>query len=147
MGAIANHLHDEVERLKKTATGRKKIMPLINKYYEGRYKNLTVEEFIKLHETSKMEDVYGFKVGCFSKYTPAMIQEWMDELGVSTQAEVLMPEKDLTDLDELKANLSPDEYQKVVNSMEGKFIKVDKPLMTGVMHLERLYHMPLNLEA
>jgi hypothetical protein len=117
-------------------------MPLVNKYYEGRYKDLTVEQFIDLHEHSKLEDVYGFKVGCFSKFTPAKIQEWMDELGVSTQSEVLMPETELTDLGELKENLSPEEYEATVKEMAGKFIKVEKPLMTGQMVMERLYHMP-----
>ena len=42
-----------------------------------------------------------------------------------------MPEKELADLDELKEILSEDEYNEVVKSMEGKFRKVDKPLMTG----------------
>lgn len=142
LGNCAIKIHDEVEKLKKTATGRKKIMPLVNKYYEGRYKDLTVEQFIDLHEHSKLEDVYGFKVGCFSKFTPAKIQEWMDELGVSTQSEVLMPETELTDLGELKENLSPEEYEATVKEMAGKFIKVEKPLMTGQMVMERLYHMP-----
>ena len=143
LGNCAIKIHDEVEKLKKTVAGRKKIMPLVNKYYDNRYKDMSVEDFIDLHNKSKIEDVYGFKVGCFSKFTPALIQEWMDELGVSTQSEVLMPESELTDLDELRANLTEDEYDKVVKSMAGKFIKVEKPLMTGYMTMERLYHMPM----
>lgn len=143
LGNCAIKIHDNVDILKKTAAGRKKIMPMINKYYDNRYKDMSVEDFINLHNNSKLEDVYNFKVGCFSKFTPQMIQEWMDELGVSTQSEVMMPETDLTDLEELKNNLSPEEYDKVIKEMSGRFIKVEKPLMCGMMTLERLYHQPM----
>lgn len=117
-------------------------MPLINKFYGDRYKDMSVEDFIELHNKSKLEDVYGFKVGCFSDLTPTTIEGWMNDLGLSTQGKVLMPETDLTDMEELKANLSPEEYEEVVKKMSGKFIEVDKPLMWGYMTMERLYHQP-----
>ena len=81
-------------------------------------------------------------VGCFSDFTPAKVQEWMDELGVSSQYDILMPESELADLEELKANLDPDEYEAVVNGMKGKMRKVEKPLQCGWMTLEELYHIP-----
>lgn len=125
---IAIKLHSNVEEMKK---GRMdEIMPMINKYYGDKFKDMPVQEFIKLHNEKGL-DIYSFNVGCFSQYTPELIQKWGDELGVTTQADVYMPEKELADLDELKANLSEDEYAEVVKSMEGKFRKVDKPLMTG----------------
>lgn len=142
LGLIAHKLRDMVEKLKKTKTGQKKILPLLSKYYDGRYDNMTVEEFIKLHDSKPIQEVYYFKVGCYSKYTPEMINDWMDELGLKSQSEVMMPEKDVTDLDELKEILDPEEYEETVKKMEGKFIKVDKPLMAGYMVLERLYHIP-----
>ena len=142
LGIIAHRLHDMVDQLKKTKTGQKKILPLLEKYYPGRFSNMTVEEFIELHNKSKIEDVYYFNVGCFSNFTPEKVENWMKELDVDTKSEILMPETDLTDLNELKENLSEEEYNKVVKDMDGKFIKVDKPLMVGYMTLERLYHIP-----
>ena len=62
--------------------------------------------------------------------------------GVITSSEVLMPEIDMTDLEELKNELDPEEYEKVVKNMEGKFRKVGKPLMAGYVHMEELYHIP-----
>ena len=114
-------IHDLVDEYKKTATGRKKIMPLLKKCYPGRYDNMDVDEFIELHNNSKLEDVYCFKVGCFSKYTPEKIQKLMDYLGVSMQSDVYLPETDMTDLEELKSVLTPEEYQEAVSKMEGKF--------------------------
>lgn len=142
LGIIAHRLHDMVDQLKKTKTGQKKILPLLEKYYPGRFSNMTVEEFIELHNKSKIEDVYYFNVGCFSNFTPEKVENWMRELDVDTKSEILMPETELTDLNELKENLSEEEYNKVVKDMDGKFIKVDKPLMVGYMTLERLYHIP-----
>lgn len=115
---------------------------MINKFYGDRYNNMSVEDFIELHNKSKLEDVYGFRVGCFSDLTPATIEGWMDDLGLATQGKVLMPETDLTDMEELKSVLSPEEYEKAVKKMSGKFIEVDKPLMWGYMTMERLYHQP-----
>lgn len=142
LGIIAHKLHDMVDQLKKTKTGQKKILPLLSKYYNGRYDNMTTEEFIKLHESKPIEEVYYFNVGCFSDFTPEKIENWMSELGVDTKSNILMPETELTDLDELKENLSESEFNDVVKNMEGKFISVDKPLMVGYMTLERLYHIP-----
>lgn len=142
LGNIIHRIYDLVEEYKGTATGRKKIMPMIKKYYPGRYDDLSVEEFIKLHESKPIEEVYYMNVGCFSDFTPAKVQEWMDELGVSSQYDILMPESELADLEELKANLDPDEYEAVVNGMKGKMRKVEKPLQCGWMTLEELYHIP-----
>ena len=142
LGNIIHRIYDLVEEYKGTATGRKKIMPMINKYYPGRYDKLSVEEFIKLHESKPIEEVYYINVGCFSDFTPAKVQEWMDELGVSSQYDILMPETELADLDELKENLDPDEYEAIVKSMKGKMRKVEKPLQCGWMTLEELYHIP-----
>ena len=135
-------IHDLVDEYKKTATGRKKIMPLLEKVYPGRYTNMDVDKFIELHNNSKLEDVYCFNVGCFSKYTPEKIQELMNYLGVTMQSDVYLPETDMTDLEELKSVLSPEEYQEAVKKMEGKFKKVEKPLMAGYVTIEQLYHIP-----
>ena len=142
LGNIIHRIYDLVEEYKKTATGRKKIMPLIKKYYPGRYDDLTVEEFLKLHESKPIEEVYYINVGCFSDYTPAKVQDMMDELGVSSQYDILMPEDELADLEELKANLEPDEYEEILRNMKGKMRKVEKPLQCGWMTLEELYHIP-----
>lgn len=142
LGQIAHRLYDLVEDYKRTKTGQKKIMPMIEKYYP-RYKGMPVEEFLELHNSKPLEDVYYFNVGCFSdKFTPELVNSWMDELGLETQTKILMPEDELTDLDELKENLSPEEYEKVVSGMSGKFIEVEKNLQCGWMVLEQLYHIP-----
>lgn len=117
-------------------------MPLIKKYYPGRYDKMEVDEFIKLHESKPIEEVYYFNVGCYSDLTQEQVQEWLDELGLESQSEILMPTSDITDLEELKANLSPEEYEKVVRKMKGKYTKVDRPLQCGWMTLEELYHIP-----
>lgn len=141
LGNIAHKLHDLVDDYKKTKTGQKKIKPLLEKYYPGRFTSLDVEEIIERHNTSKIEDMYYFNVGCFStKFTPELVNQWAEELGVESQSKILMPETELTDLDELKDNLEPEEYNKLVSGMTGKFIEVDKPLMAGYMTLEELYH-------
>lgn len=142
LGLIAYKLYDLVETYKKTKTGMKKIMPLIKKYYPGRYDDLTPEEFIKLHESKPIEEVYYFNVGCFSDYSPELVDEWMDELGLESQSEILVPEDSVTDLEELKANLSAEEYEKAVKSMKGKMIPVRKKLQVGSLYLEELYHIP-----
>jgi len=117
-------------------------LPLIKKYYPGRYDDLTVDEFLKLHESKPIEEVYYINVGCFSDYTPAKVQDMMDELGVSSQYDILMPEDELADLEELKANLDPEEYEDILRNMKGKMRKVEKPLQCGWMTLEELYHIP-----
>lgn len=145
LGLIAHKLHDLVDDYKKTKTGQKKIKPLLEKYYPGRFTSLDVEEIIECHNTSKIEDMYYFNVGCFStKFTPELVNQWAEELGVESQSKILMPETELTDLDELKDNLEPEEYNKLVSGMTGKFIEVDKPLMAGYMTLEELYHNKLD---
>ena len=114
---------------------------MLAKYYPGRYDHMEVEEFIKFHEKNKIEDVYYFNVGCYStKYTPELVDQWLDDLGLSSQSQILMPESELTDLEELKDNLSAEEYDKIVKDMSGKFIPVKKDLQCGYMTLEQLYH-------
>lgn len=142
LGNIIHRIYDLVEEYKRTASGKKKIMPLIEKYYPGRYTGMDVEKFIKLHDTKPIEEVYYLNVGCFSDYTPAKVQDMMDELGVETQYKILMPESELADLDELKECLDPEEYEKIVAGMKGKMREVDKPLQCGWMTLEELYHIP-----
>ena len=143
LGNIAHRLHDLVDEYKKTKTGQKKIKPLLEKYYPGRFDSMTTEEIINRHNSSPIEEMYYFNVGCFStKFTPELVNEWSNELGVESQSKILMPENELTDLDELKENLDPEEYEQVVKNITGKFIEVDKPLMTGYMCLEELYHIP-----
>ena len=142
MGQIAHRLYDLVEEYKNTKTGQKKIIPLLSKYYPGRYDNMTVEEFIDLHNSKPIEEVYYFEVGCFSKFSPEMVDGWMNDLGLEAQSEILMPEKEVTDLSELQENLPPEEYEKIVKDMTGKFVKVDKKLQCGWLTLEELYHIP-----
>ena len=144
--AMANcciKIHDNVEKWKSTAAGRKKIMPMINKYYPGKYDKMTVEQFIKLHDSSPLEEVYSMKVGSFSTVTPEKIQSMMKDLNVSTQSKVLMPKLNLCDLDEIKETMSDEEYNKFLEDNRGKFEEVDKPLMAGSITMEQLYHMPM----
>ena len=126
---IAIKLHDNVDEMIKTGK-LDEIMPMINKYYDDKFKDVTVQEFIKMHNEKGL-DIYSFNVGCFSKYTPEIIQKWGDELGVSTQSKVLMPTKELVDLEGLKEVMSEDEYNAYLKSIEGKFEEVKMPLMTG----------------
>ena len=142
MGNIAIKLHDNVQEMRKTVRGRKQIMPMINKYYENRYENLSVDEFLDLVDKNPIEDVFSFKVGCFSKYSPSIIKEWMNELGVSTQSKVLMPRSELTDLEALKEAMTDNEYNEFVKSIENEYVEVEQPLMSGMMTMEKLYHMP-----
>lgn len=143
LGLIANKIYDLVEDYKRTKTGMKKIMPLVTKYYPGRYDDLTVDEFIKLHESKPIEEVYYFNVGCYSDYSPEKVDVWMDELGLESQSEILVPEETVTDLDELKTNLSEEEYDEVVKNMKGKMVPVGKKLQVGTVYLEELYHIPI----
>lgn len=139
MSNIALKLHSDVESMRN---GRMyEIMPLINRYYGNRFKNMDVHEFLKLHDEKGVE-LYSFDVGSFSKYNPELIQEWGKELNVTTMGEVMMPEKDLVDLDALKDALPEEEYNDYVKSLEGKYRKVEKPLMSGSMYMMKLLHCP-----
>lgn len=142
LGLIAHKIRELVDTYKSTKTGQKKIMPLVRKYYPGRYDSMTVEDFIKLHDSKPIEEVYYFNVGCFSDFTIDKVDAWMNELGVESQSDILMPEDQLADMDELKANLSPEEYEQIVERMKGKFRKVEKKLQCGWLTLEELYHIP-----
>lgn len=142
LGNIAHRIYDLVEEYKKTKTGQKKIMPMMEKYYPGRFTDLSVEEFIHLHETQPLEETYHFCVGCYSDFTGEKIEKMMEELGVEAKSDILMPETELADLEELKENLDPAEYEKAVAGMKGKYTKIDKQLQCGWMTLEELYHIP-----
>jgi DNA-directed RNA polymerase beta subunit len=142
LGNCIHRIYDLVEEYKRTKTGQKKIKPLLEKYYPKRFTDLSVEEIIKLHETKPIEEVYYLEVGCFSKFTPEIVEQWMEDLGVESQSEILMPESELSDLEELRENLSPEEYEKIRSSMTGKFRPVDKKLQCGWMTMEELYHIP-----
>lgn len=144
LGSCIYKIHDLVEQYKTTKTGKAKIMPLIEKYYPGRYTNMDVDEFINLHNTSKIEDVYYINVGSYSrKYTPQYIEQMAAELGVEPQNQILMPADTIADKEELKKELGEDEYNEVIKSLEGKYVPVDKPLTAGYMTLLELYHIPM----
>lgn len=143
LGLIAHKIHDLVEEYKGTKAGREKIMPMLAKYYPGRYDDMSVDKFIEFHNSHRLEDVYYFNVGCYStKFNLKLVEEWSKELGVESKSKILMPSKNVADLNELKKELEPEQYQKVVSKMEGKFTEVDKPLMCGYLHMEELYHIP-----
>ena len=142
LGKIAYRLREMVDEYKKTESGRKKIIPLLSKYYKGRYDSMTPEQFIKLHESKPISEVYYFEVGSYSKITPQEIDKWMEELNLQSQDTVLVPETEVTDLDELKETLSEEEFERIKTNMEGKFVKVDRPQTCGYITLLRLYHSP-----
>ena len=144
LGNIAHRIHDIVDERKNDPKKRDSILPLVQKYYAGRFDSMTLDEFIKHHDTNKLEDVYYFNVGSYStKFTPELIDEWAKELGVEPQSKILMPSNTIADLDELKANLPQGEYEKVVKDLAGKYTEVDKPLSVGYMTMEELYHIPM----
>lgn len=142
LGNIAHKLYDKVEEMKKDTSKKKEILPLLEKYYPGRYTEMKTDEFIKYHNTHKLEDVYGFKVGSYSKLTPQKIEDWAEELGVKSQSKILIPTKTIADFKELKKNLDPEEYDKVVKDMEGKYVEVDRPLSVGYLYMLNLQHIP-----
>lgn len=144
LGSCIHKIYNLVESYKSTKEGKEKIMPLIEKYYPGRYTNMTVDEFIDLHNKSKIEDVYYINVGSYSrKYTPQFIEQMAAELDVEPQNKILMPADTIADTEELKNELSEDEYKEMIKSMEGKYVPVDKPLTVGYMTLLQLYHIPM----
>lgn len=136
---IAVKLHDNVEEMKN---GRQsEIMPMINKYYGKKFENMPVQEFIKLHD-QKGEELYSFDVGSFSKYTPELLTKWGEELGVSTQSKVSIPRIEMTDTEELKRELSEEEYNEAIKSIGNQYEEVEKPLMTGELYMIKLQHLP-----
>ena len=143
LSSCAVRIHDLVEEWKTSKTNQKKILPMLQKYYPGRFDNMTIEEVIDKHNNSKMEDMYYFNVGSFStKFTPQLVDQWANELGVTPQSKILIPTKTVADLKELKESLSDREYEEVVKDMEGKYTEIDKPLSVGPMNLIELYHIP-----
>lgn len=143
LGLIAHNLHDRVDMMKDKPGQKEKILPLLEKYYPGRFSSMSTDEFIKYHNNNKLEDVYYFAVGSYStKFTPALITKWMEELKVSSQSDIYMPEEHITDWQELENHLTPEELEKIKDKKKGRFVKVDKPLMCGYMTLETLYHIP-----
>ena len=144
LGNIAYRIHDIVEERKNDKKKKETIMPLLEKYYPGRYTGMDVDEFLKLHDKKKVSDVYYFNVGSYStKFTPELIDQWAEELGVESQSTILMPTEMVTDMGELKANLSEEEFEKIKKSMKGKYTEVKKPLSAGYMTLLQLYHIPV----
>lgn len=136
---ISVKLHDNVESMKNG--NQSEIMPMINKYYGNRFKDMKVQDFLKLHEEKGIE-LYSFDVGSFSKYTPELLTKWGDELGVSTQSKVMVPRLDVTDTEELKKELSEEEYNEAIKSIGNQFEEVEKPLMTGSLYMIKLQHLP-----
>lgn len=144
LGKIAHKLHDIVEERKNDKKKRETILPLLEKYYPGRFKGLTIDQFIKKHETEKISDLYYFNVGSFStKFTPELIDEWASELGVSSQDKILVPTSSVTDFSELKNELGEEEAEKVRKEMKGKYTEVKKPLTVGYINMLQLYQIPI----
>ena len=143
LGLVCHKLKDMVEKYKVTKTGQAKIKPLLMKYYPGRFDNMTTEEIIKMHNSSKIEDMYYFNVGSYSsKFSPDSISKWMEELGIESQSKILIPQNQIADLKELKDNLSEEDYNKAVSKMAGKYTVVDKPLMCGYITMLEIFKIP-----
>ena len=143
LSTICVRIHDIVEERKNLKTKRDSILPLVQKYYPGRFDNMTLDEFIEYHNTHKLEDVYYMNVGSYStKFSPELVDQWAKELGVEPQSKILIPTNTVADLDELKENLPEDEYNEIIKNMEGKYTEIDKPLSVGYMDLIELYHIP-----
>lgn len=143
LGNIAHRIHDIVEEKRKSKKEKETIIPFLEKYYPGRYSGMSADEFLKIHDTKKLSDVYYFNVGSYSsKFTPELIEEWANELGAESQSKVLMPTEMITDMNELKENLGEEEFEKVKKDMAGKYTEVQKPLSAGYMTLLQLYHIP-----
>ena len=139
-----HRIHDLVEEWKNDPKKKEKIMPMIKKYYPGRYDDYTTDKFIKLHNSSKIEEVYYMNVGTFStKFTPQLIDQWAKELGVEPQNKILMPQDTIADLGELKSQLPEDEYLEIVKGMKGKYTEVDRPLTCGWQQMMILHHKPV----
>lgn len=144
LGNIAHRIHDIVEERRGDKKKKETIMELLEKYYPGRFSKMTVDEFLKLHDKSKISDLYYFNVGAYStKFTPELIDKWAEELGVEAQSKILMPTEMVTDLEELKSNLDEEEYKKFTSDLKGKYTEVKKPLSVGYMTLLQLYHIPM----
>ena len=136
-------IHDLVEEWKTSKTNQKKILPMLQKYYPGRFDNMTLEEVIKMHDTTKLSDMYYMNVGSYSSYTPEKVDRIAEELGVTAQSKILIPTNTVADLKELKENLSEQEYDEVVKGMEGKYTEIEKPLSVGMMNLIELEMLEL----
>lgn len=136
-------IHDLVEEWKTSKTNQKKILPMLQKYYPGRFDNMTLEEVIKMHDTTKLSDMYYMNVGSYSSYTPEKVDRIAEELGVTAQSKILIPTNTVADLKELKENLSEQEYDEVVKGMEGKYTEIEKPLSVGMMDLIELEMLEL----
>lgn len=123
-------------------TGRKdEILPLLNKYYDKKFQKMRITEFLRKYKEQGL-NLFSFDVGCFSKYTPEIIQKWMNELGVSTSSEVEIPALEAADLDALKDAMSEEEFESYKESLKGKYVKIDRPLMYGYNYIIKLYHIP-----
>lgn len=143
LGLVCHKIKDLVEDYKQTKAGQDKIKPLLMRYYPGRFDNMSTEEIIKMNDTTKVEEMYHFDVGSYTtKFTPDLINQWMDELGVEPQSKILMLQSQIADLGELKSSLTEEDYKSVVDKMTGKFVEVDKPLMCGYVTMLELFKIP-----
>ena len=73
LGNCAMKIHDLVDEYKKTATGRKKIMPLLKKCYPGRYDNMDVDEFIELHNNFLSNPLFVLQIHHPHQYTNTIL--------------------------------------------------------------------------
>lgn len=143
LATCAVKIHDLVDEWKEDEKDRKKILPLVQRYYPKRFEGMTLDEFLDFHERNKLEDVYYFNVGSYSKLTPEELDVWAKDLGVTPQSQILLPVNTVSDLEELKSNLPEDEYKEIVKDMEGKYVPADRPLSVGYMTMIELYHIPI----
>jgi hypothetical protein len=141
LGLVAHKVQELVEKYQKTDAGKKKIMPLVTKFYP-RYDDMKLEDFLKLHNSKPIEEVYYFYTGSFTNFTQKQVQDWLDDLGIEAQSEILFPSEDVTDLDELKEELSEEEYEAAVKSLKGKYTKCQKKLQCGWLTMMLLYQIP-----
>ena len=53
LGNIAHRIHDIVDERKNDPKKRDSILPLVQKYYAGRFDSMTLDEFIKEMENGQ----------------------------------------------------------------------------------------------
>lgn len=115
---------------------------MLKEYYGNRWEGMSVEEFLKLHNTKPLSEVYYFNVHSYSKIDPNQIDKWMEDLGLKSQSKVLIPADQLVDWEEVEESLGKEEAERLRKEKTGQYQAVDKDLQAGYMTLERLYHIP-----
>ena len=70
-----------------------------------------------------------------------------ENIGVKLAYAVLNRIVDTNDTEMMKAfttgfDMTDDEYNEFVKSIENEYVEVEQPLMSGMMTMEKLYHMP-----